>query len=255
MADLWHILAQIIDLPKQGDGERLLALFSGDPRINTPFDGEVQGEEAIRSFSRKLRDCLSKSEAQSRLLNSISVPGRTILEMVVTLQLPEKSMELPVAVVADLDGEGVSAMRVYHSTFPFTGKHITRKPMLEAAARLQEPEAVERYMHGLREPDVELILSLFTPEAYVREPSGEAYRHAGTEGRRAFYERALANGGIPLQHCTATFDGKMFAVEFIVDRWGKTKFVTQAGMAVYQLTDDNGHIEAVRIYDDVTPPE
>lgn len=254
MTDLWHVLAQIIDLPKQGDGERLLTLFSGEPIINTPLDGEVRGEAGLKDFSRNLSDCLAERQAQSRLLNSITAPARTVLELVVTLELPDRSIELPVAVVADLDGAGVRAMRIYHSTYPFTGNHITRKPMLDPQTGLPEPEVVDRYMQGLREPNIGLVLSLFTADAYVREPSGDAYRHEGEEGRRAFYDGALRDGGIPLQHCSATFDGKTFAVEFIVDRWGNTEFATQAGMAVYQLTDDNTLIEAVRIYDDVTPP-
>ncbi len=255
MADLWHVLAQIIDLPKQGDGERLLDLFSGDPSINVPFEGEVQGEADLKDFIRRLSDCLSTSEAQSRLLNEIAVPECTILELIVRLDLRGKSLELPVAIVADLDEAGVRAMRIYHSTYPFTGSHIIRKPMLVPQTGLHEPAVVERYMRGLREPNIGLVLSLFTPDAYVREPSGDSYRHEGEEGRRAFYESALRDGGIPLQHCSSTFDGKTFAVEFIVDRWGRTEFATQAGMAVYQLTGDNKLIEAVRIYDDVTPPE
>ncbi len=255
MADLWHVLAQIIDLPKQGDGERLLALFSGTPIINTPFGGKIRSEKGLRDFSGKMSECFSESEAQCRLVHSLTGSMRTVLETVIQLKLKDKTIELPVAIVADLDEAGIAEIRVYHSTFPFTGRHITREPMLAPQPDLQEPEVVEQYMRGLREPDIGLVLSLFTPDAYVREPSGDAYRHEGKEGRRAFYEAALRHGGIPLQHCTATFDGHTFAVEFIVNRWGRTEFATQAGMAVYQLTDDNKLIEAVRIYDDVTPPE
>ncbi len=248
-------LSQSLTLLRQGDVEGLLALFSGEPRVNTPFDGEVRGEQAMRVHLGKWSDDLSLKHARNRLLNSVGTKDRAVFEFVLTLQVKTQAIELPVALVADLAGADVSAIRVYHSTYPFSGRHITRKPMLAPDAGLREPEVVERYMQGLSEPDVEMILAVFTPEAYVREPSGDAYRHAGTDGRRAFYERALADGGIPLQHCTATFDGKTFAVEFIVDRWGKTRFEMQAGMAVYQLTDDRSLIEAVRIYDDVTPPE
>ena len=88
----------------------------------------------------------------------------------------------------------------------------------------------------------------------MREPSGFAYRHEGLEGLQEFYQGALASGGIALTHATTTFDGRLFAVEFICDEWGSMQFDPMAGCAFYQLSDDQRRIEAVRIYDDVTPP-
>ena len=64
---------------------------------------------------------------------------------------------------------------------------------------------------------------------------------------------ALQDGGVSLKHCTATFDGKCFAVEFNAYGWGPVDFQPQAGMAIYALGPTE-KILAVRIYDDVTPP-
>jgi hypothetical protein len=67
-------------------------------------------------------------------------------------------------------------------------------------------------------------LALFAEEGYVREPSGSKYKHVGPEGRQGFYSAALDSGGVTLKHCTATFDGTRFAVEYICDEWGQVKF-------------------------------
>ncbi|AKB73642.1 hypothetical protein MSLAZ_0381 [Methanosarcina lacustris Z-7289] len=107
-------------------------------------------------------------------------------------------------------------------------------------------------MAGLAKPDKAAILELFEEEGYVREPSGSSYKHNGPAGRKEFYDAALAEGGISLKYCTATFDGSRFIVEFICDKWGKTKLPPQAGMAVYEL-GKTGKLFAVRIYDDLSP--
>jgi hypothetical protein len=108
-------------------------------------------------------------------------------------------------------------------------------------------------MKALAEGDLEALEATFEAEGYVREPSGSKYKHVGKEGRAGFYVPALGDGGVRLKHCSATFDGKSFAVEYICDKWGQTEFAPQTGMAVYEL-GSSGLLFAVRIYDDVTPP-
>ena len=77
--------------------------------------------------------------------------------------------------------------------------------------------------------------------------------HVGPEGLRHFYDPALDSAGVVLHHCTATFDGRTFAVEYICDEWANVKLPPQAGLAVYELAGPD-KLQAARIYDDVTPP-
>ena len=66
-------------------------------------------------------------------------------------------------------------------------------------------------------------MATFEPDAYVREPAGSAYVHRGHDELRALYERFFSNGGgIPLEHCTVTDDGRACALEYNVVRWGRT---------------------------------
>jgi len=160
---------------------------------------------------------------------------------------------LPVAIVADRSEGKVSIIRVYHSTWPFTGKHAIRPPLLDPADNLDEPAVIKQYMDALHRGDSTAILALFEDEGYVREPSGSSFKHIGKNGQKEFYGPALEAGGISLKHCTATFDGTRVAVEYICDGWGNMEFEPQAGMAVYEL-GSTGLLFAARIYDDVTPP-
>lgn len=236
-----------------GDAGAILALFPGEPHIDTPLDGATRGEAAVRAFVARQAVWLAERHAAPRLLHTIDTPARAVVELVLDMEQDGDRIDLPVGLVADRQGEGFSAVRVYHSTWPLTGGHRVRPPLLEPPlTRLEEPPAVEAYMAALRDGSAPLILSLFTPDGYVRQPSGDRFRHAGPEGLPHFYVPALAAGGISLVHCTATSDGRSVAIEFIVDRWGNVALPLQAGLAVYDLAGDR--LAAARIYDDVDPP-
>lgn len=233
----------------QGSLAGLKNAFRVDADLNDPIEGLLSGKDSLTGYFQIQQDLLRERDFMPELINSIITPGRIICEWV----LLHKGGDLPVSLVADVHDGLISSFRVYHSTWPLTGEHRVRPAILRPAEGLQEPEVIREYMRGIGEPDLELTLSLFTEDAYAREPSGSAYRHEGPEGRRAFYEAILSGGGIPLRHCTATFDGRCFGVEYILDRWGGTSFPEQAGMAVYEIAG-NGMLSAARIYDDISPP-
>ena len=86
------------------------------------------------------------------------------------------------------------------------------------------------------------------------EPAGDAYIHRGTDDLRALYELFFSNGGgIALEHCAVTDDGRSCALEYNAVAWGQTELPPEAGMAVY-VRGDSGKLATARIYDDVDPP-
>ena len=60
-------------------------------------------------------------------------------------------------------------------------------------------------------------------------------------------------GGIALEHCAVTDDGRSCALEYNAVAWGQTELPPEAGMAVY-VRGDSGKLATARIYDDVDPP-
>jgi hypothetical protein len=97
-------------------------------------------------------------------------------------------------------------------------------------------------------------VATFEPDASVREPAGGPYVHRGHAELRALYTLFFFNGGgIPLEHCTATDDGRACALEYNVVRWGRTELPPEAGIAVY-VRGQSGKLVAARIYDDSDPP-
>lgn len=236
-----------------GNVDHLCGIFSGEPRIDTPLQGEVQGSESFVAFVQAQQAWLQAQQAQPTLVNLIETPERVVVEYLLHLEKEGETIDLPVTVVFEGAGEQVSGIRVYHSTWPLTGGHVLRQPLLAPADHLVEPAIVEAYMHALTAGDKAAIMATFAEAGYVREPSGAQYKHSGAAGRSAFYDMALAHGGVRLHHCTATQRARSFAVEYICDQWGQTALPPQAGMAVYEW-DTTGKLVGVRIYDDVTPP-
>jgi hypothetical protein len=147
----------------------------------------------------------------------------------------------------------IKTIRVYHSLWPLTGEHRVRPPLLPADPEIHAAGVVGEYQRALAEGNVEGILSTFGPDGYAREPSGGPYLHRGTDGIRGFYELILGKGGIPLEHCTLTDDGRACAIEYNAVRWGEGEVPPQAGVAVYER-GRGGLLAAARIYDDVEPP-
>jgi hypothetical protein len=237
-----------------GDTGALIRMFQGEPQINTPLHGDVKGEPSFHRFLIEQRDWLLTRQADPHFIDIVIGERRLVLEYSLDLTQGSDTFDLPVAIVADREGAGVSALRVYHSTWPLTGEHHVRPPILPLPEeKLPQPAVIEAYMDGLRRGDKDKVMSLFTEDGYVRQPSGERFKHVGRENLRAFYDPALDDGGIGLHHCTATFDGHTFAVEFICDEWANVKLPPQAGLAVYELAGRD-KMKAARIYDDVNPP-
>lgn len=252
--ELIETLSNFYDIMMDGDSGQLLSLFVGEPIIDTPMDGRVAGREAFLEFAEKRQAWLKEHKARPELLDITENAERICVEIVLYMEHEKEEIDLPVAMVADLKGKKVSEIRVYHSTWPLTGKHQIRPPVIEPDAGLDEPQFVRRYMEKLKEGDASAIIDLFADSGYAREPSGSNYIHAGREGIREFYTSILQDGGISLKHCTATFDGKQVAIEYIATAWGRTELPPQAGVAVYEVSE-SGKMIAARIYDDVNPPE
>jgi hypothetical protein len=176
-------------------------------------------------------------------------------ELNLRLTLDGQETDLPVALIAQKIPHGFGQVRVYHSMWPLLGKHTYRAPIVWPRGTPDEPQVIRQYFECLEFGDAAGMMGTFTDGGYVREPSGDRYRHVGLDGRAAFYRQVTAMpGGVGLMHASATFDGKVFAVEYLCDRWGSKTFAPVAGCAFYALSSDGLKIEAVRIYDDVTPP-
>jgi len=97
---------------------------------------------------------------------------RVIHELNLYLLVDGEERELPVMLVADTTGEAVRGLRIYHSTWPLTGKHAVRHPLMQYALPQRPPEPVGTYHEALGNADAETADSVFEPDGSVRELAG-----------------------------------------------------------------------------------
>lgn len=236
------------------DVDALVRSFAGEPEVHDPVRGRIKGEAAFRRYVEETSAALRASNATIENVDLVITADRSVEEVVLSTDGPNGRVDLPVALVGDSGPSGLLEIRIYYSTWPLTGGHAIRPPLLQPDPDLRETGAVADYQRALAAGDLEATLAAFEPDATVREPAGSAYLHRGTAELTELYTLFYSNGGgIPLEHCSVTDDGRACAIEYNVTQWGRTQLPPEAGVAVY-VRGISGRLAAARIYDDSNPP-
>jgi hypothetical protein len=238
-----------------GEIDALIASFAGEPELHHPVRGRVKGAAAFGRFVADTNRWLVERKVTVEDVNFIVTPRRGVEEVVLHVDGDDGPVALPLALAADRNEDArIIELRVYFSSWPLTGRHAVRPPLLQLDPDLNEADVVGDYQRALAAGDVEATVATFEPGGYLREPAGDAYIHRGMDELRALYSAFFANGGgIPLEHCAVTDDGRACALEYNVVAWGRTELPPEAGIAVY-VRGDSGKLASARVYDDCDPP-
>ena len=238
-----------------GEIDALVGSFAGVPEVHHPVRGRIKGEPAFRRYVAETTARLAERNVEVEDVNVARGGERGVEEVVLHVDGDGGRIGLPVALAADHDAEErILELRLYFSNWALTGRHANRPPLLQADADLREPDVVGAYQRALATGDVDAVLETFEPGGSMREPAGDAYLHRGADELRALYERFFSNGGgIRLERCAVTDDGRSCALEYNVVAWGRTALPPEAGLAVY-VRGESGKLAAARVYDDAEPP-
>jgi hypothetical protein len=238
-----------------GEMDALISSFAGEPELHHPVRGRVKGARAFAAFVAESNAWLERREISIEDVDVVITEHRGVEEVVVHVAGENGQVDLPVAIVADRRRDRqIEELRIYFSTWPLTGRHANRPPLLQRDPELHDAGVVGEYRRALAAGDLDAIVAAFEHDGYAREPAGGQYIHRGPERLREFYALLFSNdGGIPLEHCALTDDGRACAVEYNVVRWGRTELAPEAGIAVY-VRGEKGKLAAARIYDDSEPP-
>ena len=238
-----------------GEPDALVESFAGEPELHDPVRGRVKGTRAFEAFVTEMNAWIARRNVSVQDVDHVVTERRGFEEVVLQLDGDTGRVELPVAIVADREADGrIDELRIYSSTWPLTGRHANRPPVLQPDPELRESDIVAEYQRALAAGEVDAIVAAFESDGYAREPAGGRYIHTGPDGLRSFYQLLFSNdGGIPLERCALIDDGRACALEYNVVRWGRTELPPEAGVAVY-VRGQGGKLAAARIYDDADPP-
>jgi hypothetical protein len=238
-----------------GEHAALIRSFAGEPILHEPRRGRIIGVRAFEAYVAELGSWLRQLDMSFDPIDHVVTEPRGFEEVVLHLDGEAGRVDVPVAIVADRRPDGrLAELRIYHSVWALTGRHLHRTPVLQREPDLRLGGVVAEYQRALAAGDVDAITATFESDGFVREPAGREYVHRGRDALRLFYERLFSNGGgIQLEHCALVHDGRACALEYNVVRWGRTELAPEAGVAVY-VQGEGGRIAAARIYDDTDPP-
>ena len=230
-----------------GDGA-LVADLDARATVDSPLGGRQQPPE----FLAETRAWLDAHRARANDIQTVVTPERVIHELELRLDVDGEERVLPLMLIADVGDGCIRDLRVYHSTWPLSGRHEVRPPLMQYALTQRPGEPVGTYHEALAAADAEAADAVYEPSGTVREPAGGEWVYGGAD-RTAWYRMVLSDGPIVLHLGTITDDGETVVYEYMVDRWGREPIAPQAGAAAYQR-GASGKLCSARIYDDVQPP-
>jgi len=233
----------------EGNVADSLRAFDEKATVNSPLGGKELPQEWVS----ETRAWLGQHDARVESIHTVVADDRVAHELTLYVTIEGQERELPVMLIADVQADRIRDLRIYHSTWPLTGTHQVRGPVMDYTLADRPPEPVGGYHAALAAGDSAAADAQFERGGFVREPAGSRFTHQGPD-RTAWYETILSDGPLPLKLGTISDDGVTVVYEYLVDRWGSTSLPRQAGAAAYTRAP-SGLLASARIYDDVDPPE
>ena len=160
-----------------GEPDALVESFAGEPELHDPVRGRIKGERAFRAFVAEMSAWLVQRNVSVEDVEHVVLAGRGFEEVVLHLDGEGGRVDLPFAIVADRLSDGrIDELRIYYSSWPLTGRHANRPPLLQRDPELRESDVVAEYQRALAAGDVDAIVATFEPDGYAREPAGGRVR-------------------------------------------------------------------------------
>src|SRR3954466_5172209 len=163
-----------------GELDPLIGSFAGEPELHHPVRGRIRGARAFEAYFDEMQAMFRHRIVSVEDVDRVLVKRRGFEETVVHFDGDAGRRGLPVAVVADKQSDGrIDELRMYYSSWPLTGRHANRPPVLQPDPELRTSGAVAEYQAALAAGDVDAIVATFEPDAYARGPAGSHDVHEG----------------------------------------------------------------------------
>lgn len=226
----------------------LVQRLGGKATVDDPIFGRASGLPALDRYVADMSTWLKKHAATYTKLCLTTGIDRDVTEGTLGLTFESKTVELPIAIVAERRRSREVELRLYYSTQPIKGTQAVRSPLVAENAELVLPTPVSDHLDALKSGDVEKVLASFEVDGTMREARG--LEHSKAIDLKAFYTKLLGGSGVVILKGGAADDGRTCALEYTLVRMAGRDVPPQAGLAVYER-GDSGLIRSVRVYDDL----
>jgi hypothetical protein len=221
--------------------------------VDDPIHGRAKGLAGITEHLRKTSNWLLDHSAKYERLAFTTGIDRDVTEGTLSLEFESKTVDLPVAVVAERRRSREVELRVYYATLPIDGAKRTRARLVPNNPETLVPPPVGDFLAGLAKGDIKAIEAAFEADGSVRDARGLS--HAKGDGAlRTFFDTLVAGGafggGLEIELGGSADDGRSCALEFTLVKARGSDVAPQAGLLLFER-GDSGLLRSARLYGDL----
>jgi hypothetical protein len=216
--------------------ETLLASWRGEPRIDDPRIGFVNGAADFLHYLGTTREWLTLGDATVRHVSQIATAANAVEEVMLELEVGGERHQLPVAVVAQRDADHLlTAVRIYHSLWPLFPNCPVHLPSTAGRTLAKAPPMIRENLRARAAEDTEAIVNTYTPDAVVHTSTNGPRTFSGAEELRRLYAGPSVPGMKPSVEVSGVINGSdVCAVEYRVTHFS-VPVPDQIGLAVFEL--------------------
>ncbi|HEY2516122.1 MAG TPA: hypothetical protein VGI39_34860 [Polyangiaceae bacterium] len=240
-------------LDKESPSQALEALagrLGAKATVDDPLQGRAAGIPAIPDLLGKTAAWLrSHAAAYERVAFTTGI-DRDVTEGTLALTFENKTLDLPVAVVAERRRSREVELRIYYATQSIPdaeGGKRPRAPLVQPSVDPAPPAPVDGLLTALAQGDAKGATATFETDGGVRDARG--MQHAKNGGAlQSLLEGWLAgNAGLELRVGGAADDGRTCALEYNLVRIRGREVPARAGLMILER-GDSALLRAVRLY-------
>jgi hypothetical protein len=222
--------------------------------VDDPLRGRAGGLPAIESLLKNTAQWLVDHSASYTRVAFTTGTDRDVTEGTLSLAFESKTVDLPVAVVAERRRSREVELRIYFATLSLGDEVRKRAPLVaQPTDDTVLPDAVSDFVAGLSKGDAKAVLGAFEQEGGLRDAHG--LLHGKKDGALLTFLDGLCaggafGGGLELQRVGAADDGRTCALEYTLTKARGSAVTPQPGLAMFER-GDSGLLSAVRVYGDI----
>lgn len=233
--------------------ESLGARLGAKATVDDPLQGRAAGLEAITEHLKKTADWLVEHSASYERVAFTTGTNRDVTKGTLALTFENKTVDLPIAVVAERRQSREVELRIYFATQSFAGARRKRPPLVAPSADLALPAPIGEFVEALAKGEGKAILATFEHDGALRDARG--LQHGKRDGALlTFLDGLVAGGafglGLELQRGGTADDGRTCALEYTLVRARGRDVEPQPGLMMFER-GDSGLLNAVRVYGDL----
>jgi hypothetical protein len=233
--------------------ESLANRLGAKATVDDPLQGRAGGLAAIAAHLQRTAEWLAEHSASYERAAFTTGTDRDVTEGTMALTFENRTLDLPVAVVAERRRSREVELRVYYATQSFGSEKKKRSALDLRSADVVLPPQVVTFLDALATGDTRAVVATFQHDASVRDARG--LQHGAKGGAlEAFVDGLVAGGafggGLDLRRTGAADDGRTCALEYTLVRARGRDVEPQPGLMLFER-GESGLLSALRIYGDL----